>query len=201
MGTIPDRLAAELNRRLGVGVAGTEPAGHQVLVGTERDLAGLEPVSLAVAADADGMLEGAGYRHSEEALRQLARVANAIRRGRGHRLMVQTSRPDSQLMAALRRGDPVPYLENVLVERARGGFPPSTEMIAIEIRGTSPQDIEQLVRSLPGADVLGPAVRDGAQRWLVTGDLEKARVELRRLAAQWRESGATVRIDVDPIDL
>lgn len=201
MGTVPDRLIAELDRRLGQGAAGTDPSRHRVVVGTERDLAGLEPVSVAVAADADGMLEGAGYRQSEEALRQLARVANVVRRGRGHRMMVQTSRPDSDLITALKRGDPIPYLENVLVERARGGFPPATEMMAVEIRGETPQGAESNLRSLPAAAILGPARRDGGQRWLLTGDLSQARLGLRKLAGQWRESGATVRIDVDPIDL
>ena len=37
--------------------------------------------------------------------------------------MAQTSMPDAPLVTALRRGDPVPYLEGLLVERARLGCP------------------------------------------------------------------------------
>ncbi|MGD2103198.1 MAG: hypothetical protein PVG83_13275, partial [Acidimicrobiia bacterium] len=98
MGTIPERLVAELNRRIGAGTAAVHPADATVTVGTERDLAGLRRVSLAVAADVDGMLLGAGYRTSEEALRQLARLATMVGHGRGSRMMVQTSRPDSSLV-------------------------------------------------------------------------------------------------------
>jgi hypothetical protein len=103
MGTIPDRLVAELDRRLGDGGVGVHPADTLVTVGTERDLAGLEPVSLAVAADVDGMLMGIGYRTSEEALRQLARLGTLVSPGKGARLMLQTGRPDSLLVVTMRR--------------------------------------------------------------------------------------------------
>ena len=35
----------------------------------------------------------------------------------------------------------IPYLERVLVERAREGFPPSTELLAVEVRGDVPDDV------------------------------------------------------------
>src|SRR5690606_22276279 len=47
MGTIPERLVAEINRRVGKGTAMVHPGGGPVLVGTERDLAGLPMVTLA----------------------------------------------------------------------------------------------------------------------------------------------------------
>jgi len=202
MGTVPDRLVTELNRRLPGAPAAVHPSDSSVTVGTERDLAGLGEVSLSVAADVDGMLMGTGYRTTEEALRQLARLASVLAPGKGSRLMIQTARPDSLLVTTMRRGDPIPYLERVLVERAREGLPPSSEMIALEIRGDVPHDAADSLAQLPslGVVVLGPMTVEEGQRWLLTGQLGKARLELRGLVGRWRDRGATVRVDADPID-
>lgn len=195
------RVVDEINRALGGAASGPAPGNTPILVGTERDLAGLAPVSLTVAVDIDFMAEGINYRASEEVLRQLARLGNVLRGGRGRRLMVQTKHPNSMLCQALRRGDPIPYLEQVLVERVRQGFPPSVDLVAVEIRDSVPDDADQLLRALPGIEVLGPMPVEQGVRWLLSGDLRKPRQELRGLAAKWRESGAAVRIDADPIDL
>jgi primosomal protein N' (replication factor Y) len=157
-----------------------------------------------VAVDADGLLLGHNYRTSEEALRILARLAGAVEKGPGNRLIAQTSLPDAPLVTALRRGDPIPYLEGLLAERARLGFPPATEMLAVEARGQDdPSAIDQDLRHLDGggAVVLGPATVDRGFRWLLQGSLGPVRAGLRPLVQRWRESGATVRIDADPIDL
>ena len=158
-------------------------------------------MSLAVAADVDGMLLGTGYRATEEALRQLARLALAVKEGSGNRLMLQTSRPDSLLITTMRRGDPIPYLERVLVERAREGAPPATEMIAVEIRGEVPETAASDLASLEGAIVMGPIDVPDGRRWLLTGSLGKSRLGLRSLVGRWRDGGATVRVDADPIDV
>lgn len=117
--------------------------------------------------------------------------------------MIQTARPDSLLVTTMRRGDPIPYLERVLVERAREGFPPSSEMIAVEIRGDIPDDAADSLAHLQslGAVLLGPMAVEEGQRWLLTGQLGKARLELRGLVGRWRDRGATVRVDADPIDV
>lgn len=201
MGTIPDRLVAEINRRIGAGAAVVDPGDGPVLVGTERDLAGLSMVTLAVAADVDGMLLGTGYRTSEEALRQLARLALAVREGTGARLMLQTSRPDSLLVTTMKRADPIPYLERVLVDRAREGAPPAADMIAVEIRGQVPETMGSDLSSLEGTVAMGPIEVPDGKRWLLTGALGKARLELRPLVGRWRDGGATVRVDADPIDV
>lgn len=202
MGTIPDRLVTELNRRVGRGVAAVHPADTQVTVGTERDLAGLETIWLAVAADVDGMLMGTGYRTTEEALRQLARLGTLVTPGNGARMMLQTSRADSLLITTLRRGDPIPYLERVLVERAREGFPPSAELIAVEVRGDIPASVAEDLGSIESDVVtMGPMPVDDGQRWLLTGKLGKARLALRPMVGRWRDKGATVRVDADPIDV
>jgi len=190
-----DEIEKELSRRVGPDIS------DSVVVGTERDLAGLPPVSLVVASNPDGMLLSRSYRSSEETLRLLARLANAVSPGSGHRMMVQTKEPDSDLVQTLRRGDPVPYLERVLVERARAGVPPSTSMLAVELRGLVPDNVAESLAAIAQVSVLGPLDIDDGKRWLLQGDLGQARRKLRVLVGSWRDMGATVRIDSDPIDL
>ena len=202
MGSEPDRLVTEINRKLGGAVAGTHPTDRPVAVGTERDLSSARSVPLAVAVDVDGLVLGHNYRTSEEALRILARLANLVEIGHGRRMMAQTSLPDGSLLTALKRGDPVPYLEEVLGERARLGLPPATDMVAVEIREVDgPDRFDHDLRKLEPATILGPAPVASGWRWLVQGRLGPIKPELRPMIQAWRESGATVRIDVDPIDL
>jgi primosomal protein N' len=159
-------------------------------------------VPLAVAVDVDGLMLGHNYRTSEEALRILARLANLVEVGHGRRMMAQTSLPDGSLLTALKRGDPVPYLEELLVERARLGLPPATDMLAVEIRGVESRDrFDRDLRGLRPAAVLGPAPVASGWRWLLQGRLGPLKPGLRPLVQVWRELGATVRIDADPIDL
>lgn len=202
MGTVPERLVVEINRTVGRGMAGIHPADTPVTVGTERDLASVDEVTLAVAADVDGILMGIGFRTSEEALRQLARLASVVSPKRGSRMMLQTNHPDTPLVATMRRGDPIPYLERVLVERARDGAPPSNEMIAVEVRGEVPETVTSDLAGLgTGAAILGPMQIEDGLRWLLTGKLGKTRLDLRKIVGRWRDKGATVRVDVDPIDV
>ena len=202
MGSEPERLIKEINRRLGGEMAGAHPTELPVAVGTERDLSTLTAVPLAVAVDVDGLMLGHNYRTSEEALRILARLANAVETGHGRRMMAQTSMADAPLVTALRRGDPVPYLEGLLVERARLGLPPATEMLSIEVRGEELSSrFDSDLRSLDPPTVLGPAPAAQGWRWLLQGSLGALKPRLRPLVQRWREGGATVRIDADPIDL
>jgi hypothetical protein len=134
------------------------------------------------------MLLGTGYRTSEEALRQLARLATIVGPGRGSRLMLQTSHPDSDLISTMRRGDPIPYLERILVERAREGSPPASEMIILEIRGEPPKSLSEDLADLDGeVHVIGPRPVDEGTRWLLTGDLGRHDFSFGR----WSAAGAT----------
>jgi primosomal protein N' (replication factor Y) len=202
MGSVPERLSGEINRRIGHGTSGVHPSELSVSVGTERDLAGLGRMGLVVAADTDSLMLGHNYRAGEEALRILARLANTLEAGSGRRMMVQTSLPASDLVVALRRGDPIPYLEALLSERAQLGLPPASEIIAVELRGEgSTGEADSRIRSLGAETVLGPAKMPDRIRWLLQGALGPVRFGLRPLVQSWREQGWTVRVDADPIDL
>ena len=82
----------------------------------------------------------------------------------------------------------------------RGGL--ELDVLADRIPGRERGRDDQLRRRLRSVTVLGPANIEGGLRWLVQGpDLTAARTTLRALAGEWRNAGATLRIDVDPIDL
>lgn len=196
------RVLHEMRNTFGDQV-GEEGSGHPIVVGSERGLAEIAGVDLAVAVDVDGLALGTHYRAGEEALRILARLAGRVRRGSGRRLIVQTSIPDQPLVAALRRGDPMGFLSHEMEERREMGYPPATELMVIEIRGeadTAEGDLAGLADE--AVSVMGPAHQPDGRRWLIQGaSLGGFKLALRPLVQRWRDTHATVRIDVDPLDL
>jgi primosomal protein N' len=172
-----------------------------VIVGTERDLAGAAQVDLALMIDADAWLLAPHYRAEEDALRIIGRLAGLVAGGSGRRCMVQTAIADHRVLAAARNGHPSPLLHELVAEREQLGFPPSGELLSIELHGAHP-DADDRLRALVADDatVLGPAVTGDATRWLLQGrDLRPVRVRLRGLVQQWRDADTRVRIDADPV--
>ena len=193
------RVVEELRRVVGNDVGGADDE-RPVTVGTERDLVGLDPVDLAVAVDADGLVRGTNYRAGEDALALLARVAAAVSSGQGKRLVVQTADPGHPIFSALRRGEPEPYLRDELVIRTQLGLPPVGEVIVVEVTGTD--DHSPLDGVFDGVSAFGPAAVDGRWRWLIQGpDLSAVRPQLAVAAGKFRDRGVKVRIDVDPRSL
>ncbi len=196
------RVVDDLRRSVGDGV-GTAGGGHAVTVGTERDLVGLEQVDLAVLIDIDTWLLAPHYRAEEDALRVVGRLAGSVADGSGRRAMVQTSQPEHRVLEAARRGDAVPLLGVLLEERETAGFPPSGSLIAVDLQGVDDRADGEL-RSVVGEDaaVLGPGESRGGRRWLIQGaSLHDVRIRLRGQVQRWRDVGARVRVDADPVDL
>lgn len=202
MGVVVDDLARSLGSKVG-----DPAAGARVTVGTERDLIGRHDHALAVAVDVDGMALAPNYRAGEDALRTLVRLAQTVGRGRGRRLLVQTSDPSQPVVRALVAGHSGAFLAEELGIRRRSGFPPFGSLLALEVSGDVDADVlgdatRELASGLPGATVLGPAESGDRLRWLVTGeDLDAAKIRLRQVVGRLRDRGAQVRVDVDPIDL
>lgn len=193
----------DLRRTLGEGV-GSPTAGAQVTVGTERDLVGRSALALAVAIDADGMSLAPNYRAAEHALRTLVRLAQTVERGRGRRALIQTSDATLPVVRTLVAGRPDGFLADELGSRRRSGFPPFTDLIALEVSaladGSRLADLAQRL----GEDVTvrGPAIEADRHRWLLSGDdLGPAKLRLREIVGTLRDQGARVRVDVDPVDL
>jgi primosomal protein N' (replication factor Y) len=193
----------EALRRIVGGDAGPAESGLPVLVGTERDLVGSGTFDVGLVVDADGLLFAPHYRAEEDAFRLMARLASQVVRGRGNRCLIQTSHPRHRVIEALRSGHPSDFLEHSLTEREREGFPPTGQLLAVGLKH-APEDADATLRLAAGSDgsVFGPAVEHDVEQWLIQGtDLRPVRVRLRRLVQSWRDGGATVRIDADPIAL
>ena len=203
LGASVSRITADVVRAVGRDAVGSPGSGARVIVGTERDLVGATEVDLAVVVDADGLLRAPHYRAVEDAVRLLARVARLAGPGSGRRCMVQTADPGHPGIGALRRGSALEFLAEQILARDGAGLPPSGEVVAIEVEA-APTDADAALRAAVGerGAVLGPADQDGRLRWLVQGrDLQAARIALRSVVRGWREAGARVRVDADPIDL
>ena len=193
------RLVAEVGRIVGAANVTAAPGDAAVVVGTERDLVGVQNLDLVVIPDFDGLIHGTNFRSAEDALRLGARLAAAVGRGAGQRMMVQTSEPDHPVVRALVKADPLPALRSELDIRRRMGYPPSGELAVLEISRGAPPDLSTLAGH---CDILGPAPHGDGSRWLLGArDLGEAKVALRPLVQRWRDSGLRVRIDADPIDL
>jgi len=155
-----------------------------------------------VVVDADGLIHAPNYRAGEDALRLLARVAETVGAGSGKRCMVQTGRPEDAVISALRHGDPIDYLQAAVVERSQTRLPPAGEVLVVDLDQPREASAELSALAEGRAEVFGPAEHGGRHRWMVQGsDLRSFRIGLRRLVQIWRDGGARVRIDVDPLEL
>lgn len=193
------RVGDDLGRIFGsdVGAAGS---GRRIVVGTERDLAGLPPVDLVVVVDPDPGILAPNYRADEDALRLLARAVLAARPGRGRRALVQTSMSEHRVFEALRSGDPIGFMDETLRRREGSGFPPVGDLIALETDATDAGPV--LAEAVGDASLLGPAKEGDRERWLIQGrDLSTVRLRLRSAVQHLRDGGARVRVDADPVDL
>lgn len=198
MGLGIGRLVSAMERIWGdtVGVMGQ---GRLITAVTERDLPGLRAVHLAVIVDADGLLLGTNYRAAEDAVRLMARVA-------GHateRTLVQTLSPSLLGVQALLQGSPEVFIRSQLEERRALGFPPCGEIVVLEVRD-GPDEAASHIAELAGdgVQVFGPHESPSGSRWLIQGaSLVNTRVALREIADWLRRQGASLRIDVDPLDL
>jgi primosomal protein N' (replication factor Y) len=202
LGSGVSRVAGEAARVVGRENVGDVGSGRLVVVGTERDLPGLT-VGLTIVVDADGPIVAPTYRAAEDALRLLARAVAAAGRGRGRRGLIQTSDPSHPVIEAIRRADPSTFVRIDSAERAAAGFPPGGEVMVIEVEDPAVNAADELHDAVgKRAEVLGPAESGGRTRWLLQGqDLTAARVAVRSVVSRWREGGARVRIDADPVDL
>ena len=202
LGAGMSRVASEVARIVGADKVGEAGSGRPVLVGTERDLP-MIAADLTIVVDADGPLMAPTYRAAEDALRLLARAVAAAGLGRGRRALLQTSDPGHPVIGALLKGDPVAFVREDSARRAALGFPPGGEILVVEAGGLPPGADRELAHEVgTRAAVLGPAESGGSLRWLIQArDLASTRAVVRGVVGRWREGGARVRVDADPIDL
>jgi primosomal protein N' (replication factor Y) len=198
------KVVSEIARIAGEEAVGPAGSGRRIEVGTERDIPPPGSVDLAVVVDGDGPLMAPDLRAAENALRVFARCVAAAGAGRGRRGLIQSADPDHPILEALRKGDPVAAMQDEAERRAAAGLPPGREAIVVEM-ANGPAGADAALREAVGdrGEVQGPIDRpDDRVRWLLLApDLGRARVALRPLVAAWREEGATVRVDADPLEM
>jgi len=202
VGAAAGRVLEELRRSLGESVSAIGQGGL-VQVGTERDIPAAGSVALSVVVDVDSMLLRPHYRAEEDTLRIVARVASTVRRGRGHRCVIQTRLPEHRVLNAMRHGSGIDIVADWLIEREAEQLPPFGQLLAVELTEAGPQaDVELRETIGPEAAVFGPGSIGERTRWLVQApDLRLVKVRLRSQVQKWRDRGIKVRVDADPLDV
>ncbi|HEX2582357.1 MAG TPA: primosomal protein N' [Dongiaceae bacterium] len=172
-------------------------------------------LTLVGIVDADLGLAGGDLRGGEKCFQLLTQVAG--RAGRGDKpgeVYLQTYRPDSSVVQALRAADRDRFLAAEAEERESAGMPPFGRLAAVILSGKDADAVEHLARGLArtapkeeGIRVFGPApaplaLLRGRHRMRL---LVKARrsVNLQRLLRPWLATARlggdlALQIDIDP---
>ena len=162
-------------------------------------------VGLVGVLDADALIRRPDFRSGElayQALVEMAEWAGPARRG--GRLVVQTDEVGHHVVQAIARNDYAFFLDRELALRQELGYPPFSELIKIQVSGTSRAEVSERVASIArdgGCRVLGP----------IEAGLEEKRLELLlkcpsvdAVAPALHEvvtsvpAGTRLRVDVDP---
>lgn len=137
-----------------------------ILVGTQMVSKGLDfaGVSTVGVVNADTLLNFPDFRASERAFNMLEQVAGrAGRRTDDGKVIIQTTSPDSQVLACVKSHDYTSFFQHEIEERRRYNYPPFTRIIDIFLRHRDEKMLEVLVasyaaglREVFGNRVLGP---------------------------------------------
>jgi primosomal protein N' (replication factor Y) len=198
-----EELAALLGEDVATVTATTAPedpasARGRVLIGTEAVLHRVRDAALVAFLDLDQELLAPRYRAAEEALALVVLAARIVGGrvdaggGSGGRVLVQTRRPDHEVVEALVHADPDRVARAESQRRSLLRFPPAAA-VALVAGEAAPAYVERLGSPL-GVEVLHPE----PDRWLLRAD--DAAVLLDALAAVDRPPGR-LRLQVDPARL
>lgn len=165
----------------------------RVVIGTEAVLHRLSDAGLVAFLDLDQELLAPRYRAAEEALHLLVLASRLVGgRSAGGRVVLQTRRPDHEVVQAALHADPDRVSVVEASRRSRLGFPPAAT-IAVVGGEAAPLYVER-VGHPPGIRVQGPD--DG--RWLLRADQPAVLAD--HLATVDRPPGR-LRLWVDPARL
>lgn len=139
-----------------------------VLVGTQMVTKGLDfgRVGLVGILDADQLIHHPDFRSAERAFHLIAQVSGrAGRREEVGRVLVQTRRPDQDLLQWIRTYDFETFYEREMEERRTFGYPPFKRLILLTLRHGTSRTVDRAAREMArhlqahlGERVLGPAV-------------------------------------------
>ncbi len=143
-----------------------EAGTTDILVGTQMVTKGLDfaGVSLVGILGADNLVNHPDFRASERAYDLIAQVAGrAGRRDVRGQVVIQTTAPDSRLIAQAAAGDFRAMAADQLAERAVYGYPPSSRLVSLTLRHADRQALYsaaarlgELLRPVFGDRLLGP---------------------------------------------
>ena len=145
-----------------------EFARHEtdILVGTQMVSKGLDfgDVTIVGVLNADTLLNFPDFRSNERAFNMLEQVAGrAGRRQEKGRVIIQTVKPDHEVLRYVKAHDYAGYYENEIADRARYAYPPFTKVIQIYIKNKDAMACERAavkfslaLRNVFGERVLGP---------------------------------------------
>jgi len=193
------------------------------LLGTQMVAKGLNfpGVRLVGVILADTTLNLPDFRAAERAFGLVTQVAGrAGRFVKGGRVIVQTYRPTSPVLARAAAHDAAGFYGDELAVRRELGFPPYSRLLRVTVRSKDAGQAKSSAAELAGrvahaaqggaVDVLGPAecpiaVVAGNARWQIilrSADPAPARSALAAALAGWKAPGAVyVEIDPDPVSL
>lgn len=201
-----EELEALMREPVGAVTASTpsaEVAEQRVVIGTTAVLHRVHGAGLVAFLDVDQELLSLGYRAAEDSMRLLALAARAVgqtddrgvsgsgRDGARGKVLVQTRRPDHDVLQAALHGDPDRVAVAEAARRTLLGFPPAAT-IAVIGGAAGAAAVEALGRP-PGVTLLGP---DEHEQWLARADEPSALLD--PLAELDRPAGR-LRLWVDPV--
>ena len=170
-----------------------DPTGARIVIGTEAALHRVADPGLVVFLDLDQELLAPRYRASEESLALLLLASRQLGgRSRGGRLMVQTRRPEHEVIQAALRGAPRLVAEVEADRRRIVRFPPAATVAVVG--GEAAEAYIEAVGTPLGVEVQGP----NEDRWLLRADEPAALLD--HLATVVRPPGR-LRLRVDPARL
>jgi primosomal protein N' (replication factor Y) len=191
-----------------------------VLLGTQMVAKGHDfpDVTLGVVLDADSTLRFPDFRAEERTFALIAQLAGRAGRGdAGGRVLVQTSSPDAEAIAAAAQHDAEGFLAGELARRRALRYPPFADLVRVVAASAEPaaarsagDDVAAAIRGAvgPATEVLGPAPLfrlRGKDRWQVVVKTAERPVAVRATgaavesAARRREHRAVAfSVDVDP---
>ncbi len=180
--------------RLDAGASsGLDGSSARIVIGTEAALHRVTDPGLVVFLDLDQELLAPRYRAAEECLALLLLASRQLGgRSRGGRLIVQTRRPEHEVVQAALRGDPRLVTEVEAERRRIVRFPPAATVAVVG--GEAAEAYVDAVGAPVGVEVLGPD--DG--RWLLRADEPAALLD--HLGTVARPPGR-LRLRVDPARL
>lgn len=176
-----------------------------IAVGTERMLPYLmEPVELAVVASIDSMLSAPIWRAHEHALS----ILFYLRERSENALIVQTRRPEHDVIKTFVSGNPADFYRSDISERERYGYPPFSVFVGLSWKGTraTVEKMRLVVQeSFAHFDLVGPlpasALADAMWESRAVLRLSNGAWPNRALAERLTSLPPTIEVTIDPDEI